>query len=38
MLKEADIDKKIEEIEEEKAEVEEISKVVYVKNLNFSTD
>ena len=38
MLKEADIDKKIDEIEEEKAEVEEISKVVYVKNLNFTTD
>ena len=38
MLEESDIDRKIEDKKEEKDEIEELSKVVYVKNLNFQTD
>ena len=38
MLEESDIDRKIEDKKEEKDEIEELSKVVYVKNLNFQND
>lgn len=37
MLTEEDLDVKIKKMEEENAEGEELSRIIYVKNLNFAS-